>query len=166
MGNDHKYLGMPLHLPRKRSSILRDLKEKIIGKIGGWKAKILSQASRTTLIRSVLASMPQYYMSNYLLPKHWCTKIDKGFKDFWWGFEDDKKRHFTPKAWESICYPKSHGSLGLRRLHDTNQALVIKVAWNFDTQPNSIWVKALQAKYVKDQDWRALPYRGSGSWMW
>lgn len=89
----HRYLKLPLQLYRDRTRIMNDLKEKILSKIGGWKAKVLSHASRTTLIRSVLAAMPQYYMSNFLLPKGWCEDLDKCFKDLWWGYDENKRFH-------------------------------------------------------------------------
>lgn len=83
----------------------------MLSKIAGWKSKVLSQAGRTTLIKAVATSMPIYHMANYLMPKDWCHEIDRRPKNFCWGFKDDKKRHFTPKSWDSVCHPKTAGGL-------------------------------------------------------
>jgi hypothetical protein len=61
---------------------LKDILEKVSGKIEGWRAKTLSQAGRTVLFKSVDASIPSYVMSSflclYLLALLW-TKCLKTF---------------------------------------------------------------------------------------
>lgn len=86
----------------------------------------LSKAGRTTLIKAV-ATMPLYCMSTFLLPKGWCLEIDRLLKDFWWRFSDQKKRNFTPRAWDAICLPKDKGGLGLRRMFETNLSVGGKI---------------------------------------
>lgn len=54
------YLGLPLLLPRSGKKAFADLKEKISGRLRGWKARALSQAGRTVLLKSVAAAMPLY----------------------------------------------------------------------------------------------------------
>ena len=51
-------------------------------RIFGWKAKILSQAAKATLIKSVISSMPSYWMSSFKLPKSICSKTDATLRDF------------------------------------------------------------------------------------
>jgi hypothetical protein len=54
-----KHLGLPLFLHRKKSLAFEDLKAKILNRISGWKTKLLSQAARTTLIKTVANSLPK-----------------------------------------------------------------------------------------------------------
>jgi hypothetical protein len=67
-----EYLGIPLFFHRSKKRSLADLKDKMFSKIVGWKAKLLSQAARTTLIKSVANVIPSYIMSLFLLPRGFC----------------------------------------------------------------------------------------------
>jgi hypothetical protein len=46
-----------------------DIKDRICSKITGWKAKLLSQAACTTLLKSMANANPTYLMSLFLIPK-------------------------------------------------------------------------------------------------
>ena len=63
MLNPSKYLGINFKLRGKRVADFQDIVDKVQGKFQGWKAKLLSQAGRTTLIASVLQAMPLYVFS-------------------------------------------------------------------------------------------------------
>jgi hypothetical protein len=53
-----KYLGLPLFFSRKKQDSFLEIKDRIFAKISGWKAKLLSQAARTTLIKAVANAIP------------------------------------------------------------------------------------------------------------
>jgi hypothetical protein len=67
---------------RKNDSFI-ELKDRIIARISGWKAKLLSQATRTTLVKLVVNAIPTYVMSLFLLPKSLCVSINFSIKKFW-----------------------------------------------------------------------------------
>nr|POF09375.1 putative ribonuclease h protein [Quercus suber] len=77
-----KYLGLPLHIKRGNQSPFNTNNDKINSRIIGWKAKVLSQAACSTLIKLVLTSIPTYWMSSFQLPKNTCTQIDARLRDF------------------------------------------------------------------------------------
>ena len=60
-----KYLGLSLHINRGNQSPFNAIIDKINSQITGWKAKVLSQAAHSTLIRLVLTSIPTYWMSSF-----------------------------------------------------------------------------------------------------
>lgn len=57
--------------------------------------------------------MPIYNMSVLKLPNDTIDQIDRLFRKFWWGKqEDERKMH--PTKWEDICKSISEGGLGIR----------------------------------------------------
>lgn len=101
----------------------------MLEKIEGWRAKTLSQASRTVLIKAIASSIPSYTMSIFLLPKSLCTALDKSSKDFLWGFPKGKFQNLSLKSWRSIYIPRHLGGLGIRNMYDVNLVLVTKLGW-------------------------------------
>ena len=79
-----KYLGINFKLKGKRVADFQFLVDKLQSKLQGWKAKLLSQAGRTTLISSTLQSLPLYTFSCF---KVICNKMDAISRAFWWGHE-------------------------------------------------------------------------------
>jgi hypothetical protein len=51
---------------RERQSF-KDVLDKVLSKVEGWRATTLSQAGRAVLIKSVAATIPSYAMSTFLL---------------------------------------------------------------------------------------------------
>jgi hypothetical protein len=84
------YLGLPILMGNSKKRAFQGIIDKILGKIEGWKAKSLSQARRLVLIKSIVVALPSYAMSSFLLPKCFCSKLDRIFKNFWWVFSAKK----------------------------------------------------------------------------
>lgn len=126
MKKNIKYLGPPLFWGRDKAKHFSLVKERIQSKLSGWKCKTLSQAGLTTLFKSVVTTLPQYFMQSLHFPAGWCSQVDKLVKDFWWGFPTNKSHNYTPKAWHSICQPKLFGGLGIRRIKEINLAFSAK----------------------------------------
>lgn len=40
--------------------------------------------------------------------------------------------------WSVVCSPKGEGGLGIPSLRETNEALLVKLAWRVLTQPDSL----------------------------
>jgi hypothetical protein len=65
------YLGIPLHFDKLRREDIQPLVNKIMKRIASWRGKLLSYATRVTLIQICLASIPVYLLSfGYQNPKH------------------------------------------------------------------------------------------------
>jgi hypothetical protein len=62
---------------------LADLKEKMLSKIVGWKSKLLSQAARTILLKSVANAISSYTMSLFLPLKSFCKELNSLLRKFW-----------------------------------------------------------------------------------
>lgn len=66
---DALYLGSPLWPERGRVAQYRYIVEKMKERLNSWKINTLTQAGRTVLIKSVLATIPGHVMSTSLIPK-------------------------------------------------------------------------------------------------
>jgi len=63
-----KYLGLPITNHHPKISDYRYITDHMNNKLSGWKNKLLSLSGRTTLTKSVLASIPTYVMQCNILP--------------------------------------------------------------------------------------------------
>ena len=111
----------PLRASHKSPSIWNPILEKFHGKLAGWKKLYLSKGGRLTLLKSMLSSLPTYYLSLFTIPSHVANKIEKIQRDFLWG---DSKVHLV--GWDKVCVPKVNGGLGIRKLTTFNKALLGK----------------------------------------
>lgn len=113
MEKDALYLGLPFFRKANKAKRYSFLIGRLKDKLKAWKSKVLSFAGRTTLLQAVAAASPTYAMASNLLSKRMCKDMDARMRDFWWGFNDEKKGIYL-KPWNSICSPRSEGGLGIR----------------------------------------------------
>lgn len=110
------HLGHPLIFNHNdRAKAYEFIINKFRGKLTTVKANKLNHAGRLTYIKSVLASIPIYYMSTVLFSKTSVDKITSIIRKFWWaGIQDDNPTspiHF--RSWEDICQSKDNGEPAL-----------------------------------------------------
>ena len=144
--NLSKYLGLNFKLRGNRVAYFQFMVDKLQSKLQGWKANLLSQAGRTTLIASVFQTLPLYTFSCFKVPKTICKKMDSLVKTSWWGHEHGVRKLHLLK-WDKFCYPKSWGGLGLKKFSLMNQAMLAKWYWRISHNPNSLVAKTFKAKY-------------------
>lgn len=144
--NPSKYLGINFKLRGRRVIDFQDLIDKVQSKLQGWKARLLSQAARETLISSVLQSIPLYTLSCFRVPESVCNKLDAVMRAFWWGHGvETRKLHLI--NWDTICQPRSIGGLGFKKISLINKAMVSKQYWRIQHNPKSLLSKTFKAKY-------------------
>jgi hypothetical protein len=162
----HFYLGLPLMFGPSRKEAFQPLLDKVISKINSWRAKTLSQAGRTVLIKSMAAAIPTYAMAipTCAMSTFLCKNLDRRFKYFLWGFPPDKSRNLSLKSWDSVCLPRNQGGLGLRKMTTTNLALITKLGWKF-LHSNSLWVEHLHKKYIQYSSFFSAPPSPMASWI-
>lgn len=72
-----KFLGLPLKANPGRKSTWMPMLDKLILRLSGWKRKLLSFASRLTLIKSTLSNLPVYYLSLFKMLKVVAREFEK-----------------------------------------------------------------------------------------
>jgi reverse transcriptase-like protein/endonuclease/exonuclease/phosphatase family protein len=148
VGCDHKicpvsYLGLPLGDNMSKCSAWKPVLAKIEGKLATWKTKILSRAGRLTLIKSVLNSLPVYFMSMFKIPKSVAQKIVKLQRRFFWGKTAAENRITPSVKWACIELPKSLGGLGVGNIMYKNLVLLFKWWWRFSGSDSTLWKRIL-----------------------
>jgi hypothetical protein len=141
---------------------------KFFAKFGTIKANRLNHVGRLQYIKSVLASIPVYYMSTVLFFKTFIEKINSIIRRFWWtGVQEEQQT--TPiayRSWDDICKPTEQGGLGVRDMEMINKSLIIHAAWKVANNNNHFLLAILKAKYhPNDSFWKA-PNTGSRSIFW
>ena len=149
----------------EQKQMFNEVLDKAISRARSWKAKILSQASIITLVKSVLASIPTYTASTFYLSKNIFSKIDSCLRKFTWGHSVDKNSFF-PMSWTKVCKPKDCGGLGIRKLEDTNIAFLAKLGLAMASNLDVKWVQILKAKYLQKKSFLKAPLSSLFSWLW
>ena len=109
------YLGVSIVHGRVTKNIYAHLVNKVLKKLADWKDKVLSQASRRTLIQSTTNSIPLHTMQTVLLPLGICKKLDQINCNFLWGGSAKASRNHL-MSWDKVCQPKFRGGFGIEKI--------------------------------------------------
>ena len=107
-----KYLGLSSFVGKKKKASFNFIKEKVWRKLQCWEEKLLSQAGREVLIKTVVQAISTYIMSCFELSVGLCSEIESLVKKFWWGQRRDRRKIYWMK-WENLCQPKKDGGMGV-----------------------------------------------------
>ena len=127
------------------------------------------KGGRLTLIKSVLSSIPTYFLSLFPLPSSVANKLEAIERNFLWGsFGSDFKFHLV--RWNTVKQPMYLGGLGIRHLRLLNETLLGKWLWRFMNEKGNLWRKVVTVKYGND-GFRWLPsivkgYCGYNLWRY
>ncbi|XP_031106290.1 uncharacterized protein LOC116010937 [Ipomoea triloba] len=162
--NFGNYLGLPAFVGRNRKSGFAYIEDKIRQRVNSWNKKLLSQAGKEVLLKSVAQAMPTFSMSVFLLPKSVCLPIQRAMNRFWWGTGSDRGIHW--KAWDRLCVPRKFGGLGFKDLRAFNLAMLSKQAWRFLTMPQSLVARIYKARYFPTTSFVDATIGNNPSYCW
>ncbi|KAJ4745251.1 RNA-directed DNA polymerase (reverse transcriptase)-related family protein [Rhynchospora pubera] len=153
-----KYLGAIIQGGPTGMKTGRMLLDRMTKKLAGWKSHMLSHADRLVLIKSVLMSLPVYYMSIECIPKTLIRQMKSLMARFFWG-KVGQSRYMAPLAWKTICKPIEEGGLAIRDMNFFGEALFMKMVWAVVSEENKLWVQVCKAKYCPQVGfWNAKPH--------
>ncbi|KAF5753621.1 putative RNA-directed DNA polymerase [Helianthus annuus] len=160
-----KYLGILVGANMNRINNWEANVEVFKRRLSRWKATIMSIAGRLTLISSVLESLPSYYFALYKAPKTVIDKLEAIMRRFLWGGSEDRNKiHWV--AWEEVTKPKDEGGLGINKLEDCNNALILKWLWRYRVEPEALCTKVIDAIHLSSRSWELIPYKKSIPGVW
>ncbi|XP_058111300.1 uncharacterized protein LOC131254328 [Magnolia sinica] len=122
-----RYLGALLLTGRAKTADYQYLLDKMEKRVSGWKAKLLSQAGRTALIKHVLGSIPLHVLAAAEIPKQVLANLNQCFPRFFWGWSNGRRK-LPWIAWKKIARPMEEGGLGIRNLQEVVNAMRMKMA--------------------------------------
>ena len=103
-------------------------------------------AGRIILSKSVLNSLPIYFMQTSLIPYGAYDEIEEQIKRFIWGSNSEaRKPHLI--SWGEVCKSKKDGGSGIRNVRKMNGVLLMKIAYNMLMNADSSRVQVLRNKY-------------------
>ncbi|PWA63568.1 RNA-directed DNA polymerase, eukaryota [Artemisia annua] len=86
------YLGLPVGKSMNRVDAWNSVVGKLSNRLATWKINLLSIGGRLTLVKSVLGSLPLYFLSIFRAPVSVISHIEALRRSFFWGFKGNEKR--------------------------------------------------------------------------
>jgi hypothetical protein len=87
-----KYLRLPALVGKSRTREFIGINDRVRRRITDWKSKLLTQAGKEVLLKSIIQAIPTYSMSIFLLLKELCKEINQMMQNFWWGQKDKERK--------------------------------------------------------------------------
>jgi hypothetical protein len=103
-------------------------------------ARFLGYGGRLQLVKSVLSSLPTFFMCSLKIQKTILNMCDRSRLHCLWDKKDDASSPNALAAWSLVCKPKKHGGLGVLNLELHNKALLIKQLHKVYMKENVPWV--------------------------
>ncbi|GKB18467.1 putative RNA-directed DNA polymerase, eukaryota, reverse transcriptase zinc-binding domain protein [Tanacetum coccineum] len=141
-----KYLGVPVGCNMSRCSYWEPIINKFSSRLSLWKARLLSVRGRLTLIKSVLGSLPLYFMSLYMVPISVCKKLESMRNHFFIGADMGEKKMMWVR-WKKCLASKNMGGLGIGSIFALNFGLLFKWIWRFLCNSSDVWIKVIKEMY-------------------
>lgn len=124
-------------------------------------------AGREVLIKSVIQSIPSYWMSMYLIPFSLGDDIQCMINSFFfWGSSQRENRGINWIEWDKLTISKNFGGLGFRNIYAFNLAMLSKQSWKFINCPDALVSKVFKARYFPNGDFLEAPVGHNPSYTW
>jgi len=143
------YLGLPIGGDSRKLSFWKLVIDHIVSRLSSLNHKFLSFGGRSVLLKSIMSSLPVYFLSFFKAPTSIISSIESIFKRFFWrGGEDFRKIAWID--WEFVCTPKEDGGLGVKRVGAFNLSLLGKWCWRMLVDKEGLWYRVLKTRYGEE----------------
>ncbi|XP_074277742.1 putative mitochondrial protein AtMg00310 [Silene latifolia] len=118
----------------------------------------------TSLILAVFLQLHTYWTRIFLIATTTIKKIEGICRNFLWSGDDQFKSPLV--SWDQCCNPKKHGGLGFLNYSDWNKASIAKFTWWIASMQDHLWIKWVNAIYIKNRNWWEYSPSINSSWAW
>jgi len=125
--------------------------DKVRSRLTSWKGKLISMVGQVCLIKSVISTLPLYYLSFFKIPRSVIKDLVRLQRNFLWGWGYEAKK-IAWISWGSICRLREAGGL-IRDIDNFNTTLLAKWKWRLGMEDQGVWKHILDSKYGS---WRML----------
>ncbi|GJU70546.1 putative RNA-directed DNA polymerase, eukaryota, reverse transcriptase zinc-binding domain protein [Tanacetum coccineum] len=149
------YLGLPVGKKMHFCEGWGEVVNRLRNRLSAWKAKSLSVGGRLTLIKSILGSIPIYYLSLFKAPLKIINLFESIRARFFWGFKKGG-RGISWVKWNSILLNNKMGGLDVGSLLAKNLGLLGKWKWRILTEKDALWRKVVKEFYGENGGFGSL----------
>ena len=157
------YLGLPLGLTRPTLEHFLPLVQRVERRLCGI-ANFLNQAGKLEMVKSVLSSMPIFFLCSLDVPVSIKDQLNKYMRHCLWRKPDLEDRRPAMIKWSTVCRPKKQGGLGVLNINVQNKALMLKNLHKFYNKHDTPWVKLLWESYYSNGNLPGNNVKGSFWW--
>lgn len=129
------------------NQLLQVFSEKINKRVQCWEGRLISQAGKEVLIKSIAQTLPTFAKSVFLLPLEITKDLERILSKFWWNSKPSTSKGIHWMSWNCMSTHKSTGGLGFRDFRDFNLAMLGKQGWWFLTKSCSLVSQLYKARY-------------------
>ena len=159
-----KYLGLEVGGNPRTVKFWEPVLTKLKARLNGWRGRFLSLAGRISLVKTIISSVPLYYLSIFKAPESIYKNITSIQRRFLWGWGKEK-RPIQWVSWEDVCKSKEDGGLGIRDIRKFNLALLARWRWRLVSNEEGRWKDLLATKYGMVTEGLRTPVK-TQSWWW
>ncbi|GAA0151960.1 hypothetical protein LIER_37393 [Lithospermum erythrorhizon] len=163
---DHeKYLGLPSNIGRSKKEVFSFIMGRVEDRMREWKGKLLSQAGKEVMIKSITSAIPIFVINCFKLPVGIIDNLNSSMARFFWGnAEGDRGIH--SKSWDKLCEDKLDGGLGFKDLECMNWAMLPKQGWRIVTKQASLLFIILKGRYFRRSSFTRAKLEANPSFGW
>ena len=145
------YLGLPLGLTKPSLEHFLPMVMRVQKRLCGI-ADFLNYGGKLLMVKSVLASLPIFFMCTLDIPVSIKEQVKKYMRHCLWRrkTEDVQSRGAALVAWKKVCGPKNQGGLGVLDLHIQNKALLLKNIHKLFNREDIPWVNLVWNSYCSN----------------
>ena len=157
------YLGPPLGTTRPTLEYFIPMMQMVERRLCGV-ANFLNIGGKLEMVKSVLASMPIFYMC--MLEIHAAVKeqLNKYMRHCLWRRPDLEDKRPALVKWKTVCRPKNQGGLGVMDINVQNKALLMKSLHKFYNKHDIPWVHLVWDTYYSNNQLPGARLQGSFWW--
>lgn len=159
-----KHLGLPSLVGKGKKANFNYIKEKVWKKLQGWEGRLLSQAGREVLIKSVIQAIPSFAMGCFKISIGLCNDIEVMIRKFWCG-ERGNRRKIHWLKWDEMTKSKWRVEWGFE-MAMYNDSLLAKQAWRLLTDKDSLFYKIFKAIFFPHCTIMEVKDSRSSSYAW